>query len=60
MINALFASQEGGARDFTDSNGVHFGWKAITNMYSRECQRHEAGCVRMVPKLIYFVIHGLN
>ena len=51
MINALFASQDGGARDFTDASGKHFGWKAIIDMYLRECKRRENGTVRMVPRL---------
>lgn len=51
MINALFASQEGGARKFTDARGIHFGWKAVMDLYSRECQRREKGHARMVPKL---------
>ena len=51
MINALFASQEGGTKNFCDASGIHFGWKAIMNMYSRECQRQEKGQTRMIPKL---------
>jgi len=51
MINALFASQEGGTRKFTDASGIHFGWKAVMDLYSRECQRREKGHARMVPKL---------
>jgi len=51
MINALFASQEGGTRNFTNASGVQFGWKAIMDLYSRECQRRDKGQARMVPKL---------
>ena len=39
MINALFASKEGGARRFQSANDVSFGWKAIADMYKRECKR---------------------
>jgi len=51
MINALFSSQEGGTRMFTAADGTTFGWKAILDLYARECQRRDQGCARMVPKL---------
>ena len=51
MINALYSSQEGGARSFQDGDGIEFGWKAIVDMFSRECQRRDKGHARMVPKL---------
>ena len=51
MINALFASQVGGTRNFCDASGIQFGWKAIMDMYSRECQRREKEQTRMIPKL---------
>ena len=28
-----------------------FGWKAIIDLYARECQRREKGHARIVPKL---------
>ncbi|XP_065905179.1 uncharacterized protein [Dysidea avara] len=51
MINALFSSQEGGTRTFTAADGTTFGWKAILDLYSRECQRRDQGHARMIPKL---------
>ena len=51
MVNALYASQEGGTRTFEDENGVTFGWKSIIDMFARECQRRDSGHARMVPKL---------
>ena len=51
MINALFSSQNGGTKSFVDENGTSFGWKAIFDMYSRECFRRDNGKTRMVPKL---------
>ena len=51
MINALFASKEGGARRLQSAKKISFGWKVITDMYKRECRRQDAGHTRMVPKL---------
>ena len=51
MINALFSSQDGGTKCFTNENGTHFGWKVILDMYSRECSRRDNGNARMVPRL---------
>ena len=51
MINALFLSQNGGTKNFVDENGTSFGWKAILDMYSRECSRRDNGNARMVPRL---------
>ena len=51
MINALFSSQDGGTKRFTDENGTNFGWKTILDMYSRECSRRDNGNARMVPRL---------
>jgi len=51
MINALFVLQEGGTRKFTDASRIHFGWKAVMDLYSRESKRREKGHARMVPKL---------
>ena len=42
MINALFSSQTGGTKGFRHSkDGDMFGWKAIIDLYARECQRRE-------------------
>lgn len=52
MINALFSSQTGGTKNFRYSkDGNMFGWKAIIDLYARECQRRETGQARIVPKL---------
>ena len=52
MINALFSSQTGGTKSFRHSkDGDMFGWKAIIDMYARECQRRKMGQARIVPKL---------
>ena len=48
MINALFSSHDGGTKQF-QYEGVAFGWKAIEEMYARECSR--TGNARMVPKV---------
>lgn len=50
MINALHSSRDGGTKKLT-LDGNQFGWKAIVNMYERECQRVGHGNARMVPKL---------
>jgi len=56
MINTLFSSQSGGTK-YT-IGGEKFGWKAIIDMYVRECQRTENGEARMIPKLREaFVLH---
>ena len=49
MVNALFSSQSGGNK--TLQNTEKFGWKAVTDLYARECQRWENGEASMVPKL---------
>ena len=51
MINALFASKDGGARKFKTPEGIQFGWQAIVDMYQRECQRRDDGVARMIPRL---------
>jgi len=51
MINALFSSQDGGTKCFTNENGTHFGWKVILDMYSRECSRRVNGNARMVSRV---------
>ena len=36
---------------FTAVDGTTFGWKAILDLYFRECQRRDKEHARMVPKL---------
>ena len=51
MINALFASKDGGARKFKTPEGIQFGWQVIVDMYKRECQRSDDGVARIIPRL---------
>jgi len=51
LCNPLNSFQNGGARKFKTSTGIQFGWQAIVDMYKRECQRHENGVARMIPRL---------
>ncbi len=44
MINTLYSSQRGGTKSFK-LDGIEFGWKAIIDMYKRECER------RNIPRL---------
>ena len=46
MINALFASKEGGARRFQSADEISFGWKAVTGKHKRECRRRDGGHAR--------------
>lgn len=50
MINALFSSKEGGTKAFNLKRRM-FGWKSISKMFARECERMSKGLTRMVPKL---------
>lgn len=50
MVNALYSSQRGGTKAF-EFEGVCFGWKVITDMYKRECDRRNSGRARMVPRM---------
>ena len=50
MINALFSSKESGTKSFL-LDGITFGWKAVTMMYERECDRVGKNLTRMVHKL---------
>ena len=50
MINALFSSKEGGTKSVL-LGGITFGWKAVTMMYKRKCDRVGKNLTRMVPKL---------
>lgn len=51
MINALFASRQGGGKAFVSADGTSFGWQAIIDLYGRECQRQRDGIPRDVPHL---------
>lgn len=50
MVNTLFSSRAEGTKEFR-YGGAWFGWKAIEDMYARECARRSSGAARMVPKL---------
>lgn len=50
MVNALFSSRAGATKDF-QFGGASFGWKAIEDMYARECTLRSSGAARMIPKL---------
>ena len=51
MIAALYSSRENGAKLFTLERTT-FGWKAVTDMYSRELSRSGRNEVRRVPDLL--------
>jgi len=51
MCNALFASSPGRGKAFVSENGISFGWRAIVDMYERECQRQRDGIPRDIPGL---------
>ena len=50
MINSLFSSKEGGTKAFV-LNDIMFGWKSVSKMFERECQRMSKGLTRMVRHL---------
>ena len=51
MVNALFSSRRpDGTKHFTHE-GIEFGWQAIMDMYSRECERRNNGTARTIPRL---------
>ena len=52
MVNALFASRQGGTKCFRlRSDESDFGWEAISKLWERECTRIREGKIRKVPKL---------
>ena len=51
MVNALFSSKPGGTKQFKRVNEAEFGWKAITDLYTRELIRVSKSQARMVPRL---------
>ena len=50
MISQLYQSREVGTKNFCNS-GIHFGWKAIEDLYSREIKRMKEGKRVWVPGL---------
>ena len=50
MISQLYQSRPSATRDF-EFKGVHFGWKAIEDMYRRELARIKANTIVRVPGL---------
>ena len=50
MVSALYSSREGKTKNFS-SEGVHFGWSTIVDMFTREVQRARAGVPRRIPGL---------
>lgn len=50
MISQLFQSRASGARDF-EFHGIHFGWKALEDLYRRELGRIRANMLVRVPGL---------
>ena len=52
MVNALYSSRQGStAKAFQTAAGIPFGWQAISDLYSRECERRQKGLPRDVPGL---------
>lgn len=50
MISQLYQSWTSATRDF-EFQGVHFGWKALEDMYRRELARIKANMLVRVPGL---------
>lgn len=50
MISQLHKSRQGSTKDFCNG-GIHFGWKAIQDLFSREIQRMKEGNRVWVPGL---------
>ena len=50
MVNALHSSRAEGTKQFT-LDGKTFGWKAIIDMFERDCGHVRNGHTRMIPKL---------
>ena len=50
MISQLYQSRTSATRDF-EFQGVHFGWKALEDMYRRELARIKANMLVRVPGL---------
>ena len=52
MINSLFASKPGSPKKFIRGmDKSRFGWKAVQDLYKRECRRGEDNICRMIPGL---------
>lgn len=57
MIPALYSSQDnGGTKDFVNSEGIHFGWETVEEVYRMDMKRAKNGQTRKVPKLKYSYI----
>ena len=57
MIAALYSSRDnGGTKDFVNSEGIHFGWETIEEVYRMDMKRAKNGQTRKVPKLKYSYI----
>jgi hypothetical protein len=53
MLAALYSSRnEGGTKDLV-TDGVHFGWRTIQDVYKADITRAKHGQSRRVPKLKY-------
>lgn len=55
MISALASSRPSGSKSFT-SEGVTFGWEAVTKVYEEDISRAERNLARLVPGLKYAYI----
>ena len=57
MVAALYSSRDdGGTKHFVNSDGVHFGWESIEDVYRIDMMRAKNGKSRRVPKLKYSYI----
>ena len=50
LISQLHQSRQGGTKEFC-KNEVHFGWKAVQDLFSREIMRMKEGNRVWVPGL---------
>ena len=47
MIAALYSSRDnGGTKDFVNSEGIHFGWETIEEVYRMDMKRAKNGQTR--------------
>jgi len=51
MVNQLWASRNGGAKDFI-AGGIKFGWKNVVDMWTREKERRDTNQIRLVPGML--------
>ena len=53
MVNQLWSSRQGGAKQFITGDGqTRFGWGAILDLWDREKARRDNNQVRLVPQMI--------